>query len=205
VWRHHEYNSSVENVLRAALGPVSGRAENSLTIAGVDIVRPHDRVDAIVAKLLCALLLLGILTYLVIRLPGAEGSLGEVRRGHTDLFAAVAAILLLGPVLEPAHAIWLLPILVVRPSGVAWMLLPGLVSLSYLTHLSGPDAADLPLPLLDGRISFRVIEYGSFALLALLDLVWHPALFQGLDRVVVPVPQNQAAREAEAPAEEAVL
>jgi hypothetical protein len=203
VWRHHEYNSSAESLLRSALGSVQAKAENSLTIAGVEIIRPQQRIDGILAKLSCALLLLGILTYLVIRLPGGEGRAGEVRRGHTDLFVAVAAMFFLGPVLEPAHALWLLPILVVRPSGIAWLLLPGLVSLSYLTHLAGPDAADLPLPLLDGRVSFRVVEYGSFVLLALLDLVWYPVLFQGLDRVVVQVPEAREAApdEAEEPAE----
>ena len=63
-----------------------------------------------------------------------------------------------------------------RPSGLAWLLLPTLVSLSYLTHLVGPQAADLTF--MGGALSFRVVEYGLFAFLLVLDRIWGAQLFE---------------------------
>ena len=44
---------------------------------------------------------------------------------------------------------------------------PTLVSLSYLTHLVGPDAADLTLG--GGVLSFRIFEFGLFGVLLAID------------------------------------
>jgi hypothetical protein len=60
----------------------------------------------------------------------------------------------------------------VRLRGSAWIALPGLVSLCYLTHLDGPQQADLLL--LGGTLSFRALEYGALMLLLALDLLWRP-------------------------------
>jgi hypothetical protein len=99
------------------------------------------------------------------------------------VFVMVAALLLVSPILRPSQAIWLLPLLAVRPVGLAWLALPGLTCLSYLTHLEGPDAADLTL--LDGEFSFRVFEYGAFAFLLFLDLLWRRRIFPPRNRPTV--------------------
>jgi hypothetical protein len=65
-------------------------------------------------------------------------------------------------------------LLAVRPSGISWLMLPGLVSLSYLTHLSGPEAADLTL--FGGQLSIRLATYGAFAALLVVDAVWGRAI-----------------------------
>ena len=79
------------------------------------------------------------------------------------------------PILQPAHTLWLLPILAVRPFGLTWLALPGVISLSYLTHLAGPFEADLWIG--NGKLSFRVIEFGLLGMLLLLDLLWFRVLF----------------------------
>ena len=84
-------------------------------------------------------------------------------------------MLLLAPVLTPAMTLWLLPVLAVRSYGVAWLALPGLASLSYLTHLNGPQAADYVLP--GTPISYRVAEFGLFGLLLLFDLLRRRQIF----------------------------
>ncbi|MHC4409273.1 MAG: hypothetical protein ACYS0E_17185 [Planctomycetota bacterium] len=164
-WRHYEYNSLAENLFRGMLRPVEWSAENTLSVAGVEIVQPEQSLTALLAKVLCLITLLGIVTYLVIRIPDRIEQANHP--GLTDLFVTVAAMLLLAPILTPAMTLWLLPVLAVRTFGVAWLALPGLVSLSYLTHLNGPGAADYVLP--GTAISYRVLEFGAFGLLLLVD------------------------------------
>jgi len=84
----------------------------------------------------------------------------------------------------------------VHPFGLGWLALPGLVSLTYLTHLNGPTAADL----LVGKhaISFRVVEYGALGLLLFLDLLWGARLFG--EREVVE--RNEDSDEPAAPSED---
>jgi hypothetical protein len=103
-------------------------------------------------------------------------------RAHSvdDVFLILATLLLVSPVLQPQHAIWLLPLLVLRPRGVAWFAFPGVVGLCYLTHLAGPQAADLTF--MDGQLSYRAFGYGAFALLWLLDLLWKPPVDVEPDR-----------------------
>ncbi|NJN14112.1 MAG: hypothetical protein HC813_00105 [Planctomycetes bacterium] len=181
LWRHYEYNSLGENLLRGMFRYLPTKAENSLSLAGVSVVAPDERLDVLLAKVLAALIMLGVATYLLIRVPAYALSADTDRReGFTELFIALVAILLLGPMLTPAQSLWLLPLLVVRPAGISWLMLPALVSTSYLTHLAGPDAADLTL--LDGKLSFRLFEYGAFALLLLLDLLWR--------EVLLPMPES---------------
>jgi len=181
VWRNYEYNSALENVLRGGLGQVATEAENTLVIGGVTMVEPGDAIHAFVAKVLCLLVLLAVTVYLMIRWghAGEAGSAPESAIG--DLFVMVVTLLLVSPVLRPCHALWLLPILVVRPSGIAWLALPGLTCLSYLTHLVGPDAADLTL--LDGDLSFRVFEYGALLFLLFIDLLWRRRIFARYDEL----------------------
>ena len=173
-WRHYEYNSMLENPVRAAVRGYDAKAENSLAVAGVDLVDPGAEVWPLLAKLLTALVVVAVVVYLMIREP-PEHATADVERGLRDLFLVIAAVLVTSPVLHPRHAIWLLPVLAVRPYGLAWLLLPGLVSLSYLTHLNGPQAADLTF--LDGMVSFRAVEFGLFLALLLFDRVWAERLF----------------------------
>ncbi|MHC4931081.1 MAG: hypothetical protein ACYTGV_02690 [Planctomycetota bacterium] len=166
-WRNLEYNSALENGFRGTLRYVPVQAENSLTIAGVSIVRPDERLFDLLSKVACLVVLLGVVTYATIRFGPDRLIEGGDRVGALgDLFLVLATLLLVSPVLQPQHAIWLLPILVVRPRGAAWLALPGLVSLCYLTHLVDPQAADLTF--LGGQVSFRAFEYGTFVLLLLI-------------------------------------
>jgi len=175
-WRFVEYNSAVENLVRTGLEKFEHTAKDTLVIAGVPVVRPEEPLQEILAKVFCLVLLLGVTAWTATRFGLKDATPGEERRAaYGDLFVMLASVLLLAPVLQPQHTLWLLPLLVVRPFGLSWLALPGLVSLSYLTHLNGPNAADL----LVGRqgISFRVVEYGAFALLLLLDLLWGARMF----------------------------
>lgn len=168
VWRHHEYNSVLENSLRGTLRYVPSEAENTLTIGGVTMVQPGESLHGFLAKVLGLLVVVAVVIYQVIRLGYAEEAPGEdVRAGLSDLFVLIVTLLVVSPVLQPWHAIWLLPLMVVRPSGVAWLALPTLVCLSYLTHLVGPDASDLTMA--GGLLSFRVFEYGVFGVLLAVD------------------------------------
>jgi hypothetical protein len=172
-WRHHEYNSFAENLFRGMLRTLDWSAENTLSVAGVDIVQPDQGLTALLAKVFCLVILMGIVTFLVIRIPDP---IEEVNHpGLTDLFVTLAAMLLLAPVLTPAMTLWLLPVLAVRSYGVAWLALPGLASLSFLTHLNGPQAADYVLP--GTPISYRVVEFGLFGLLLLFDLLQRRQIF----------------------------
>jgi len=173
VWRHFEYNSLVESGLRTSFAGVDWKAESSLTLAGVPIIEPDEPLAPLLAKVFCLALLLGVVTFLVIRV---SDRVEEAKRpGLNDLFVGLAALLLLSPVLKPQHTIWLLPILAVRVYGVAWLALPFLTTISYLTHLGGPLAADIALP--GTSISFRVVEFGLFGLLLILDRYWMKSLF----------------------------
>ena len=173
VWRHYEYNSLAENLLRGALRGWDVKSSESLRIAGVEILHPDRPVYDLLAKVLCLVLLLGIVTYLVIRI--SDRIEDAQKPGLNDLFVTLAALLLLGPMLTPAQTLWLLPVLVVRCYGIAWLALPGLATLSYLTHLEGPMASDYELP--GTGISYRVVEFGLFALLLIVDRVARRRLF----------------------------
>ena len=175
VWRHYEYNSPVEGALRGAFHGLGWRADSTLTLAGVDILVPDEPLAPLLAKVCCLALLLGLVTFLVIRVSDRVED--AKKPGLNDLFFGLAALLLLSPVLQPQHTLWLLPLLAVRVYGVAWLALPALTTLSYLTHLGGPLAADLAIP--GTSISFRVVEFGIFGLLLVLDRFWMPALFPG--------------------------
>jgi hypothetical protein len=180
VWRYHEYNSVLENLFRGALGHLPQQAENTLIIAGVQIVGPGQPLSGLLAKVCCLVVLLGVVTYLVIRFrPERDDEEVGFQPGPGDLFVCLLALLATAPVLQPQHALWLLPLLVVRFFGTAWIALPGLVSLCYLTHLDGPQQADLVI--LGGMFSFRVLEYGAVLLLLALDLLWQPFLGLGAD------------------------
>lgn len=176
VWRHFEYNSLLENVGRRVAENIGGVSESTLTLAGVDFVSPGDAWGLLLVKLLGAAIALGVVTYLAIRVAD-EDELPEDRAKDAlrDLLVIVGTLLLVTPVLHPWHAVWLLPILALRPSGIAWLAFPGLVVLSYLTQLEGPDAADLTFA--GGHLSFRLIEYGVFLLLVLVDYGTHNRFF----------------------------
>lgn len=196
VWRHYEYNSVFENLLRGALGHAPAEAENSLVIAGIPLIEPGDALHAFVAKVLGLVCILAVAVYLVIRF--GYGTEDGAETGISDLFVMVATLLVVSPILTPAQTIWLLPLLAVRPVGLAWLALPGLTCLSYLTHLEGPLAADLTL--LDGELSFRVFEYGAFAFLLFLDLLWRGRILPRRDRTPASgrsVPAEAAGRERE--------
>ncbi|MGQ0614712.1 MAG: hypothetical protein ACT4PV_13330 [Planctomycetaceae bacterium] len=175
VWRHLEYNSIFESFARSLASLLPLEADSSLILAGVEIVQPGAPLGALLAKVAAALALLGTATYLTIRLvPGRTLPRTERDASFGELFALLAAFLLFQPVLLPQHALWLLPLLVVRPA-LSWLLLPAVLVTAHLTHLRGPDSADLPI--LGGRVSFRVLEFGLFGLLWLLDVLWRPVLF----------------------------
>jgi len=189
VWRHYEYNSILENLLRGALGRMPAEAENSLDIAGIPLIEPGDALHAFVAKVLCLVVAMAVAVYLVIRWGyGAEDG---AEAGLSDLFLMLATLLLVSPVLQPCHALWLLPLLAVRPAGISWLALPGLTCLSYLTHLQGPQASDLTL--LDGEVSFRVFEYGAFAFLLFVDLMFRRRIFPRLEPAQAPKRADAAA------------
>jgi len=195
VWRHYEYNSILENLLRGALGRGSAEAENSLSIAGIPLIEPGDHLHAFVAKILGLVVLLAVSVYLLIRGSGTDD---HAESGLYDVFLLVATLLLVSPILTPAQAMWLLPLLAVRARGLSWLALPGLTSLCYLTHLEGPQASDLTL--LDGELSFRAVEYGAFAFLLFLDLLWRGRIFPRRDRAPAsgrPAPAEAAGRERE--------
>jgi hypothetical protein len=175
VWRHYEYNSALENVLRGALKYLPHRSENSLMVANVEIVRPDERLVALLAKVACLIVLCGVIAYSVIRVRDVEIPSFAHWSQLTDVFVVLVALLIVSPVLKPSHALWLLPLLTVRQTGVAWIALPGILCMSHLTHLAGPDAADLPLA--GGQLSFRVFEFGLFLAIALLDLLWRGRIF----------------------------
>jgi hypothetical protein len=193
VWRHYEYNSMLENVLRGTLGRSPTEAENSLGIAGISLIQPGDALHAFVAKVLSLVLVLAVTVYLVIR--WGYGTEDAVELGLSNVLVMIAALLIASPILRPSQAMWLLPLLAVRPAGLSWLALPGLTALSYLTHLEGPDAADLTI--LDGEMSFRVFEYGAFGFLLFLDLIWRGRIFPRRDRT----PATRRATPAEAPGE----
>jgi len=168
VWRHYEYNSVFENMLRGTLRHIPTEAENTLTIGGVTMVQPGEPLHGFLAKILGLLVVVGIVIYQLIRLGYAYEAPGEeIRAGLSDIFLLVVTLLVVSPVLQPWHALWLLPLMVVRPSGLAWLAVPTLVCLSYLTHLVGPDAADLTLG--GGALSFRVFEWGLFGVFLAID------------------------------------
>jgi len=173
VWRHHEYNSFAENLLRASLRGFDLTSSESLRIAGVEILGPDMPIFDLLAKLICLVALMGIVTYLVIRI---SDRIEEAKKpGLNDLFITLVALLLLAPVLKPAHTLWLLPVLVVRCYGVAWLALPALTTLSYLTHLVGPMASDFDLP--GTPFSYRMLEFGAFGLLLLMDRIAGRSIF----------------------------
>ncbi|MFI5402663.1 MAG: hypothetical protein ACHQ1G_06985 [Planctomycetota bacterium] len=196
VWRHYEYNSMLENPLRGALGRAPAEAENSLALAGIPLIEPGDLLHAFVAKVLGLVVLLAVSVYLLIR--WGYGVEDQAEAGLSDLFVMVAALLVVSPILTPAQAIWLLPLIAVQPRGIAWLALPGLTCLCYVTHLEGPMAADLTL--LDGEVSFRVVEYGAFAFLLFLDLLWRGRILPRRDRAPASgrvAPAEAAGRERE--------
>ena len=59
--------------------------------------------------------------------------------------------------------------------GLAWFALPGILSLCYLTHLAGPDAADLTVA--GGKLSFRLFEFLLLLGLIAIDVLWRHELF----------------------------
>ena len=78
-------------------------------------------------------------------------------------FLVIGAVLLLSPTVYPWYLLWIVPFLALRPNR-AWILLTGLVPLSYLD----------PGPLLDGlsgRPWVRWVEYSPFFALLLWDAV----------------------------------
>jgi hypothetical protein len=132
------------------------------------MVQPGEPLHGFLAKVLGLLVVVGVVIYQVIRISYAYEAPGdEIKAGLSDLFVLIVTLLVVSPVLQPWHALWLLPLMVVRPSGIAWLALPTLVSLSYLTHLVGPDASDLTLG--GGMLSFRVFEFGLFGVLLAVD------------------------------------
>lgn len=194
VWRHYEYNSAAESVFRGVFQHVPYRAENTLAIAGVEIVRPGERFDVLLAKVACLVVLLGVVTYTVIRVrPDADLPSVASWAALTDIFVVIVALMVVSPVLMPNHALWLLPLLVVRPRGVVWLALPGILCLSHLTHLVGPDAADLTLA--GGRLSFRVFEFALFLGLLVVDFIWRGRLFIDTEDVMArrPAPRPKPA------------
>ncbi len=196
VWRHYEYNSILENLLRGALGHAPAEAENSLGIAGIPLIEPGDALHAFVAKVLGLVVVLAVVVYLVIR--WGYGSEDAAEAGISEVFVMVAALLVVSPILRPAQAMWLLPLLAVQPKGLAWLALPGLTCLSYLTHLEGPNASDLTL--LDGELSVRAFEYGAFAFFLFLDLLWRGRILPRRDRTPASgrsVPAEALGRERE--------
>jgi hypothetical protein len=193
VWRHCEYNSVLENSLRGALRYIPSEAENTLTIGGVTMVRPGEPLHGFLAKILGLLVVVGVVIYQVIRLGYAYEAPGEeVQAGLSDLFVLIVTLLVVSPVLHPWHALWLLPLMVVRPSGLAWLALPTLVCLSYLTHLVGPDASDLTLG--GGALSFRVFEFGLFGAFLAVDHFSRRRVFHV--RTVGPVLQTTTEDES---------
>jgi len=190
-WRHFEYNSMLENPLRGLLRQVPSQAQDTMTIAGVSILQPGAPLHGLYAKILGLAVLVGVGTYLAIRDTGVE-PWRDAAGGLTDLFVIVAALLVTSPVLQAWHAVWILPILVLRPSGVAWLALPGLVCMSYVTHLAGPTAADFTV--FSDSLSFRVVEYGLFVGLVALDLC--------VGRRLLPVPEGAAGEDLRAGSEE---
>jgi hypothetical protein len=176
VWRHYEYQSLLENLFRAGLSSRTGEAGNTLKVAGVDVVEPGQPIYPVLAKLLCLAVLLGTVVWLAFR-----GAVPTERNGtnpHADLTKLLvffAVTLAVSPVVHPWHTLWLLPVLAVRPSGLSWLMLPALVSLGYLTHLTGPQAADLTL--FGGAFSIRLATYGLFAVLLVVDLAWGHSVF----------------------------
>jgi hypothetical protein len=174
-WRYQEYNSFAENLSRGLLGGMKTPAENSLGAGGIRVLEPGDPLGPFVAKLLTLVVLLGIVTYVTIRiLPPAEHRSAHREGALGDLLVTLGALVLLGPVAHPWHALVLLPLLAVRPS-IAWLALPGVLCLSHLTHLQGPRAGDLTL--FGGTVSFRLFEYGLFGGLLVLDLLFGTTLF----------------------------
>jgi hypothetical protein len=173
VWRHFEFNSFAENLLRGSLSQVEWRAESTLSIAGVDIVEPGEPLFPLLAKVLCLGMLLAVATYLLIRVPNPIEAVQNP--GVNDVFVTLVALLLCSPVLQPQHTIWLLPLLAVRMYGLAWLALPSLASLSYLAQFNGPMASDYLLP--GTAISYRLVEFGLFALLLVGDRLWRARLF----------------------------
>ncbi|MGH7162415.1 MAG: hypothetical protein ACREID_02940, partial [Planctomycetota bacterium] len=185
LWAHYEYNSFFENLGRWVLRLTPMRAEQSLTVAGVELLQPGEKLGPLLAKLAGIIALLGVVSFATIRPATPSGVSKSVREGALhDLFIVLVALLVFTPILHPWHALWLLPILVVRPA-ISWLALPGLVSLSYLTHLHGPAAADLAFP--RGGLSFRVVEFGLFGTLWALDMLWRPVLFRH-ETVLAPRP-----------------
>ena len=81
----------------------------------------------------------------------------------------VAGILFVSPVLEPSYALWLLPLLVVRPA-LSWMALPAVSGLAYLHDVPGLSGLQGPIPL-------HVLVFGGFVLFWILDLLWRQRLF----------------------------
>jgi len=180
IWRHYEYNSMLENLLRGSFKGLESKAENTLTIGGVTMVEPGDSLDVFLAKIVGLLVLAAVVVYIVIRGGyGADVPGREETEAITDVFAVLAALLIVSPVLHPWLAIWLLPVLAIRPMGLAWLSLPTLVCLSYLTHLRGPQEADLTF--LGDEFSFRLLEYGIFGVLVLVDLLFRKTIFSRAD------------------------
>lgn len=172
-WRHLEFNSMAEYGFRLVLSPFEWLAENTLSVAGVELVRPGESLFPLAAKLLCFAGVLAVAAYRLIRVGN---QLGDGRSpGLTDLFAVIAAFLVFSPVLHPSMTLWLLPILAVRMYGLAWLCLPTLATLSYLPHINGANAADYELP--GTSISYRVIEFGIFGVLLIVDRLRHRDLF----------------------------
>jgi len=193
VWRHYEYNSVLENPVRGALRSIPSEAENTLTIGGVTMVQPGESLSGFLAKILGLLVVVGVVIYQVIRLGYAYEAPGEeIQAGLSDLFLLIATLLVVSPVLQPWHALWLLPLMVVRPSGLAWLAVPTLVCLSYLTHLVGPDASDLTLG--GGLVSFRIFEFGVFGALLAVDHFSRRRIFHR--RMVVSVPKTATEDES---------
>ncbi len=183
VWRHYEYNSVLENPLRKSLQYLPGRAENSLQIAGVSMIEPGEKFNVLLAKVIAGVAFLGLVLFLCIRMrPLLDIGGAETQAALNDLFVFLVGFLVISPILHPAHALWLLPLLAVRAYGVAWLAVPVIASLSYLTHLRGPMAADLPF--FQDRISFRVFGYLIFGLLVLVDIFWGHRWFREPPKIV---------------------
>ncbi|MFB3067166.1 MAG: hypothetical protein ACE10D_11715 [Planctomycetota bacterium] len=188
VWRNYEYNSLAEGLMRGALKDVPARAKQSIHLAGVEIQREGESPTVLWAKLGCIVLLLGLILFVVLR--DKEALFEKHHREHAldDLFMVMVGLLIVTPVLTPWHVLWLLPVLALRP-GPSWLMLPGLVCLSHLTHLTGPQSADLTF--MGGKLSFRIFEFGAFALFWVVDRMWRRTL---LSEVRSDVVEEGAAR-----------
>jgi hypothetical protein len=171
VLAHDAKNSLFVEAAGEALAHVPWKSDRTVAVAGVTLVSEGDPLGGLLARAAALLVMVGVLVYASHHYAVRRNYVARARAqaAFDALLAVVAGFLFVSPVLEPSYALWLLPLLVVRPA-LSWMALPAFLCLAYLRDVPGLEGSA-------GRIPIPVLVFGAFMLFWVLDLMWRQRLF----------------------------